>query len=118
MSEIAITNPSRPDDKVRDIRPTQVSSAFWPGVKVYPLTALQFAPAQLMSAALVLNGLFGRPAHYEGTCRPANQVRIFSGSLYRIEDEFQFVSDSDADQRRLRHIGISDRAQNPKFALQ
>jgi hypothetical protein len=118
LIEIAIPNPPGSDDKVRDTRPAEVSSTFGPGMKVYLLTTLQFTPAQLISMALVLNGLFSRASDHEGTCRPVNQVRVFSGTLQGIEDNFQIVGDSDADQRRLRHIGASDRTQDAEFALQ
>jgi hypothetical protein len=60
---------------------TQVGSTFRPGVEVYLLTTPQFASAELISMALVLNRLFSRPADYERTCGPGNQIRVFSRTL-------------------------------------
>jgi hypothetical protein len=85
LVEVAVPNPSGPDDEVHDSRPTQVGSTFRPSLKVNLLIPFQFASAELISITLVLNCLLSRPADYERTFELGNQIVVFSRTLNGIE---------------------------------
>jgi len=94
-----------------------MGTTFRPGVKVHLLTTLKFASAEFVSPALVLNRLFSRPTDHERTCRLGYKIRVFSSTLYGVEDDLQTFCDSDADQGGLRYAGISDRTEDSESAL-
>ena len=116
LVKIAIPNPSGSDDEVCNSRPSQVCSTFGPSLEIYLLILFQFTSAELISIAFVLNCLLSCPAYYEGAFGPGDQIGVLSRNINGIEDNFQFVRDSDADQGGLRHVAISDAIHNAEFA--
>ena len=117
LIEVTVPNPSRSYHEIRNPRPTQVDTALRPSVKVHLLATLQFASAELVGSALVLNRLLSRPADHERTCRSGDEIWVFPGTLYRVEDDLQIFSDGDADQSGLRDVSLSERTQDTEFAL-
>jgi hypothetical protein len=73
---------------------------------------LQFFAGRFPGEALVLEGLFVIPADYQGTPRVADQVGVFSGGFYGVEDDFEIAGCGDADEGGLRGLVWREAGQN------
>ncbi|MFL6351841.1 MAG: hypothetical protein ACJ74Z_08320 [Bryobacteraceae bacterium] len=93
LIKIAVSHPSRRHNEIDDIRPTQMRPTFGPCLKVRFLIALQLRPFEFLGMALILQRLLAGPTNCEATGAMGNQIWIFPGGLYRIEDDFQIRRD-------------------------
>lgn len=117
LIEIAVANPCRPDNEVDNSWPAHSRGTVRPRFEVRLLITLQLRRFELFGFALILDGLFARPADYHRASMSGDEIWIFSRTLDGIEDDLEARSDRDPYQCRLRRTLVTDRAKNSQLGL-
>ena len=101
LVEVAVAKPGGADYEISDSGPSEVGGTVGPRCEIDFLIAFQFRTLWLGGDSFELNCSLVFPAHDEGARGVSDQVWVFSGGFYCVEDDFEVRSCSDAYQGGL-----------------
>src|SRR5215813_5861707 len=102
LVEVAIADPLRRDDVVRDAFPFEAGWAVWKSAKINFMVLVQLCGRDLLSDAFELHCNLAIPADDERGAAIAREIRKFARAADGVKNDFEFRRDCDSHQRRLR----------------
>src|SRR6266446_6995754 len=88
LIKVAVTNPPRPDDEMRDARPVQPAWPVRPCGEIHFLVVRKCCSLGLLRLALVLHRDFACPSDHERATGIRHQILKLTRTLDGIEDDF------------------------------